>query len=179
MVTVGSEPSRPNRVPHAATLNGTAMRAPSLNHDSRHRQLELVLAWANVAWLQVVGLQTHTVVHHVLHALPLSLLAVLPRTPWIRHGAAMAGLMRVVMLSLLSPMIAGAMREGIHIGEPGLAYTWLAPAMLLLAAAWSAVNLSRLGDRPSRWPVRMLAIAVAGVVLGWIQPISGACSRPR
>lgn len=111
-------------------------------------------------------------VHYVLHALPLALLAVLPRRPWIRHVAAMAGLMWIVMLSLLWPMIPGAMREGIRIGERLLAHTWLAITRLLLAAAWSAVNLSWLSGRTSRWPVWMLAIDVTGVVLGWMQPIS-------
>lgn len=142
------------------------------DHDERYGRLERALAWANVAWLQIVGLQTHTVLHHLLHALPLALLAVLPRTRWIRHLAAMAGLMWVVMLSLLSPMIANTLREGIPFGMRGLAYTWLAPVMLLLAAAWSAVNLGLLGGRPSRWPMWMLAIVVAGAVLGWVQPVS-------
>jgi hypothetical protein len=76
------------------------------------------------------------------------------------------------MLSLLWPMIAGAMREGIRIGERLLAHTWLAFSRLLLAAVWSTVNLEWFDGGPSRWPVWMLAIAVTGVVLGWMQPIS-------
>lgn len=148
------------------------MPAPAVDLDGRFQRLDCALAWANVAWLQIVGLQTHTVLHHVLHALPLALLAVLPRTRWIRHLAAMAGIMWVVMLSLLSPMIANTLRGGIHFGMRGLAYTWLAPVMLLLAAAWSAVNLALLGGRPSRWPTWMLVIVALGAVLGWVQPVT-------
>ncbi len=131
---------------------------------------ERALALLAVLWLQLVGVVTHSVLHHVLHALPLAGLLVLPRTPWVRHTTALVGFAWVVMLSLMTPMIHDALTSGIVFTLRGRAYTWLAPGMVIICAAWTAMHVAILAGRPRRWPGYGLVLVACAVVLALTQP---------
>lgn len=134
---------------------------------------ELALLWCGVIWLQVVGLVTDTVLHHVLHAVPLAVLGFTRGGYWTRHTRAMAGLIWVLMLTLFTPMIWHVLSRGITFADPSLAYTWLAPAMLIIAAGWSAASVAALRAKPTAWPLAWFAIVLAGLALAAAQPLVG------
>lgn len=132
---------------------------------------EHAATWCFVAWFLVVGVVTYTVVHHIIQAIPIVAIAVAPKSVWVRHTAAMAGMAWIVMLAMFSPMISIAMFEGVDFTRRDRAFTWLAPGMAILAAAWSSVHLALLGR--TRWWVWLGVLLAAGVVLGAAQPAVG------
>lgn len=149
-------------------FQSTISRSPA--RPERWEVAGRILGFASAAWLQVVGFVTATVSHHVVHALPILVLALAPRGRWTRHNAALAGFAWVLMLSLLTPMIHDVLRGGVRFSTRGLAYTWLAPGMVLISAAWSAVNLTLLARAPRRMPAYFAWLVALGAVFGWTQP---------
>lgn len=140
---------------------------------------ERCLAFAAVLWLQVVGVVTDTILHHVLHALPLLLLALLPRSGWVRHTAALAAFAWIVMLALITPMIRQALLEGIDFVNPNRAYTWLAPLMALICCVWASLNLALLARKPRRWIGSTISMIVLTVLFAFGQPwISPLITEP-
>lgn len=135
---------------------------------------ELALLWGGVLWLQVVGVVTGTVAHHILHTLPIGMLGIVRGGPWHRHTRAMAGLAWVLMLAVFTPMIWHVLTRGVVFSDPSLSYTWLAPSMVVIAAGWSAASLSALQGRPSRFPLLWCIIVLAGLGLAGVQPLLSA-----
>lgn len=131
---------------------------------------EWVLTACAVAWLQVIGVVTESVIHHVLHAIPIAVFLFLPRSTWVRHTASLAGFAWVFMLSFVTPMIRDVLTDGIVFVDRQHAYTWLAPVMLLISAAWSGLNAALLTGRPKRWALYALALLVIGVLLAHAPP---------
>src|SRR5262249_10160190 len=103
-----------------------------------------------IGWLQVVGVRTGSVVHHLLHAAPLALLLVVPASPARPFTGLLAGHLGVFMLGVVSPMLHNALILGYILTRPEVPYTWLAPVAAILAAAWAAGNAALLARRP-RW----------------------------
>lgn len=136
--------------------------------------LELAVLWCGVIWLQIVGLVTKTVLHHILHAIPLAVLGFIRGGYWTRHTRAMTGLAWVLMLSVFTPMIWHALSRGIVFTDRTLAYTWLAVGMLIIAAGWSAVSIAALIAQPSRWFLVLFTILLAGCAMAVIQPFLGS-----
>jgi len=117
-----------------------------------------------VGWLQVVGVVTHSVVHHILHALPLVVLLVVRSSPARSVTALLAGYLWVFMLAAVTPMLHNALILGWVVSRPQLAYTWLAPVAAGLAVVWAAANAWLL--RPSRWTLPVGVLVGTGLTLG-------------
>jgi hypothetical protein len=131
---------------------------------------ERVLAIAAVVWLQIVGVITDSIIHHILHAVPIILLAALPRSQWVRHTAALAGFIWLFMLALVSPMVHHALTRGIAWTTGAGAYTWLAPGMALLCAIWSSLNIAILGRRPRAWATAAAGLILVTILFAGLQP---------
>lgn len=129
-----------------------------------------VLTVCAVLWLQVVGVVTESIVHHILHAVPLAILIVIPRTKWVLHTAALVGVAWILMLALITPMIHNALIDGLLFTQKRPPYTWLAPVMVLICAAWSAFNIAALRGRPHAWAGSCLGLVLLAVCLAIMQP---------
>lgn len=152
---------------------------PGRDSMSRAVRAECAAAYAPALWLLLVGVVTSTLIHHVLHAIPVAILAVMPRSPWVRHTAALTGLAWVLMLALLTPMIRDVLERGIHTDDPALAYTWLAPAMVAISALWAGLNAAILSSHPTRWWWYALFLLALAVVLAAVHPqVSGMFDAP-
>jgi hypothetical protein len=116
-----------------------------------------------IAWLQLVGVKTHSVLHHVLHAAPVVLLLVVRPSPARHLTGMLAGYLWVFMLGAVSPMLYDALILG-HLVRPVVPYTWLAPVAAVLATGWAAANAALLRRRPSRFlPYALIGVGLAGV----------------
>ena len=127
---------------------------------------ERIAGVAAVACLQVVGVMTDTVLHHVVHALPIVVLLPLRRTRVVRLTAALLGFMWILMLAGVTDELHKSLIRGDLFVSPRTPITWLVPIMVAISATWAALNLSLL--RPTRrglsWFVLgglMLALALA------------------
>ncbi len=111
---------------------------------------ERAAGFAAIAWLLLVGIISNTLLHHVLHALPLALLLPLARTRAVRLTAALVGYIWVFMLSAITPMVYDSLVRGylLKTDNPDM---WLAPAMSLIAGAWASLNLAALRPRGTKW----------------------------
>jgi hypothetical protein len=109
--------------------------------DRWTERIDLGLGISLVLWLQVVGLITRTVLHHVLHALPLLLLVLLPRTRFVRWLSALTSYAWIFMLAVVTPELRLALGEGEGFRAA------LAPVMAVLSAFWMALNLMLLSER--------------------------------
>ncbi len=132
---------------------------------------ERILALLPAVWLQVVGVVTHSIVHHILHALPILLLVVLPqRTFRVRQTAALTGLIWIIMLAMISPMIHEALFDGITLSLSHKPYTWLAPGMVILCSIWSGYNIYYIIDRSHRWFWFTLGLLALSIIFAIFQP---------
>lgn len=111
---------------------------------------ELAAGVLAVLWLQLVGIMSGTVLHHVLHALPIVVLLPMRRTRAVRLTAALVGFIWVFMLSAITPMVHDSLFRGLLFssGNPDM---WLAPLMSLIAGIWAALNLAALNPRRIKW----------------------------
>jgi hypothetical protein len=125
---------------------------------------------ALVAWLQLVGVVTHSVVHHLLHAAPVLLLLFLPGSASRYFTAVLAGFAWVFMLAVVTPMLHHAIILGYAFTQPERAYTWLAPVAALIAVAWAACGLALLAGRSRLLLPTALSGIGAMVLLAWVQP---------
>lgn len=131
---------------------------------------ERLVCAAFVAWLQLVGLVTHTVLHHLVQAVPIVLLLFLCPSPSRHFTGVLAGFAWVFMLAIVTPMLHDAIILGYAITHPEEPTMWLAPVAALVAAAWAAFNLAALAQRPRfLLPTGLVGIGLI-VVLAWIQP---------
>jgi hypothetical protein len=133
---------------------------------------------ALVGWLQLVGVLTHSVLHHILHALPLVLLLVWRPTAARAFTALLAGYLWVFMLAVVTPMLHDALIRG-HLYNLGKPYIWLAPGAALLAVVWAACNATLL--RPGRWTLPLALLVGLALTLGLtaVQPhLSVAFEHP-
>ncbi len=144
------------------------------------------LVWAElgfcalaVVWLQVVGVVTETVVHHILHALPIAVLLPLPRSRAYRLTAALTGCAWIFMLAAMTPMIHHSIIEGYLLRYPELSYTWLAPSMAAISAIWMALNLTLLSGQPRQFGWFVLGSLALTPALALLHPlISAAFEKP-
>lgn len=125
---------------------------------------------AFIAWLQLVGLVTHSELHHLLHAAPIFFLLLRPASVSRHFTGVLAGYAWVFMLAIVTPMLHDAIILGYVFTHPERPYTWLAPVAAVLAAAWAASNLALLAQR-SRFllPSGLVGIGLI-IVLAWVQP---------
>jgi len=125
---------------------------------------------ALIAWLQLVGVVTHSVVHHILHAAPLVPLLLLRSSPSRCFTGVLAGFAWVFMLAIVTPMLHHAIILGYAFTHPERPYTWLAPVAALLAATWAAFNAALLNQCPrSVFAAGLVGIGLI-VVLASVQP---------
>ena len=112
--------------------------------------LERVVCITAIAWLQIVGIISNTVPHHILHALPIAVLLLIRRTRAVRLTAALVGFIWVFMLSAITPMVYDSLVRGFLFtsDNPDM---WLAPIMSLLAGLWTSLNLAVLKPRCTKW----------------------------
>lgn len=112
--------------------------------DNQREIAERALNGIAIVWLLVVGLTTHTIAHHVIHAIPLVVVAILPRgrRTWLMR--AMSAYLWLFMLALMSPMIEEEILHGQLLRGGGEIQHWLAPMMALIACAWFAACVSLL-----------------------------------
>lgn len=131
---------------------------------------ERVACVAFIAWLQLVGLVTHSVVHHLLHAAPIVVLLLWRPTPSRHFTGILAGFAWVFMLAIVTPMLHYAIIRGYAFTQPDRPYTWLAPIAALLAVAWAACNLAILVQRPRfLLPTGLVGIGLIPLLAG-VQP---------
>ena len=99
-------------------------------------------------WVLVIGIETEQVPTHVIEAFPLLLLAVAPRSTWVRATAIAAGFSWLYMLVAVTPEFHQAI-----VGWQFYALSsWLAPTMVALCVAWMAANLAILSKlRRPNW----------------------------
>jgi hypothetical protein len=141
--------------------------------STRWAAAELALLWAGVAWLQLVGVVTGTILHHIIHALPLVALGFTTRSTWARRTRATAGIAWIVMLAFFTPMIWHTISWGVLFGEGYPNYLWLAPGMVLIASCWASASLTLLRAPPRR-PIVIAACTVGGAVaLALLHPAVG------
>lgn len=133
-------------------------------------RIERLLAIAGVLWLQIVGVVTGTIAHHVLHAAPIVVLTVLHRSVCVRQTIALTGLAWIIMLALISPMIRETLLHGIVIGDRDRAFTWLAPGMTVISAAWAGLSIAILRHRVAEWAWWVLALLFAAILMALAQP---------
>lgn len=134
---------------------------------------------ALVAWLQVVGVVTHSVVHHILHAAPVALLLLVPASAARHFTGVLAGYAWVFMLGVITSMLHNALIRGYVLTHPHIPYTWLAPVAAVLAVVWAALNAARLRQRPRLVvPVALLGLALI-FLFAWAHPAwSSAVNYP-
>lgn len=133
------------------------------NDRSAWTATDIAIKVAAVAWLQWVGVATATVLHHVLHALPIVVLLFLPRTTGRRATSAVAAFLWIFMLATMTDNLASSWRR-IAAGDTGL-LSWLAPGMAAIAAAWLARDLARLDARRGRiGPYAIASIALPPIL---------------
>lgn len=120
------------------------------NHTDYLTLLERILCFAAIAWLLMVGIISNTVLHHILHALPIAVLLLVKRTRAVRLTAALVGFIWVFMLSAITPMVYDSLVRGFLFtsDNPDM---WLAPVMSLLAGLWASLNLAVLRPRRVGW----------------------------
>jgi hypothetical protein len=123
-------------------------------------RLELALGASAAIWLQVVGQVTNQVMHHVLHALPIVVLLLVPRNRWVHLTCALTGFLWIFMLAVITDMVHHALLEGGLLHGVGL-FVWLAPVQAALGGAWMAANLAVL----SRHPRRLLGFMLGALAL--------------
>jgi hypothetical protein len=129
----------------------------------RLRLVDRLIGTVMVLWLQVVGVITGTVVHHVLHSLPILLLVALPRSRWIRLTSVLASFAWIFMLAVVSDNLMFSFRLALK-GHLGIEL-WLAPVMALLSAGWLSVNLTLLRERENLFiPCTLVSIALIPVL---------------
>ena len=132
--------------------------------------LERIACVLLIGWLQVVGVVTHSVLHHILHAAPLAILLVVRPSPARHFTGLLAGYLWVFMLAVVTPMLYNALILGylFNLGQP---YIWLAPVAAGLAAVWAAANVALLRRRP-RWfaPGVLIGFALTGL-FAWAHPL--------
>ena len=115
-----------------------------------HRAESVSCALA-VAWLQLVGVMTESILHHVVHAMPLAVLLFPRRSPRVRFTAALAAFAWIFMLSSVTPMIHMSLVEGVLFQPHPPPFVWLAPGMTLICAVWLALNLVLLTEDARRF----------------------------
>ena len=131
--------------------------------------LERIACALLIGWLQVVGVLTHSVWHHILHAAPIVLLLVVRPSPARHFTGLLAGYLWVFMLAVVTPMLYNALIRGylFNLSQP---YIWLAPVAAGFAAVWAAANTALLRRRPQWFPAGVLiGFALAGL-LAWAHP---------
>jgi hypothetical protein len=131
-----------------------------------------------IGWLQVVGVRTHSVVHHILHAAPLVVLLVAPASAARHFTGLLAGYLWVFMLGVVSPMLYNALIRGylFNLSQP---YIWLAPVAAVLAVVWAAANAAMLARRPRWFAPAVLAGLGLTVLFAWAHPyLSAAFEYP-
>jgi hypothetical protein len=131
--------------------------------------LDLAAGVILVLWLQVVGLVAGQVLHQVLHALPVLLLVVLPKSRWVRLTCVMTGFAWIFMLAVITPMLNRALLQG-GLWQRREIFVWLAPVAAALSALWAAVNLTLLARKPKRWPIFVVGFIVLIPVLASLHP---------
>lgn len=140
--------------------------------------LERISCALLIGWLQVVGVLTHSVLHHILHAAPLVLLLVVRPTPARHFTSLLAGYLWVFMLAVVTPMLHNALIRGclFNLSQP---YIWLAPVAAGLAAVWAAANFALLRRRPMWFaPGVLIGFALIGL-FAWVHPyVSHAFEYP-
>lgn len=138
--------------------------------DRRLLACERIACILLVGWLQIVGVRTSSVVHHLLHAAPLALLLVVPASPARHFTGVLAGYLWVFMLGVVSPMLHNALILGYILTRPEVPYTWLAPVAAILAATWAAGNAALLAGRPRWFAPGLLAGAGLIGLFAWAHP---------
>lgn len=117
-----------------------------------------------IGWLQYVGIRTNSVVHHILHAVPLAVLLLVPTSPARHLTGMLAGLLWVFMLGVISPMLFESLILGGMFTQTEVPYMWLAPIAALLAVVWAVVNATLLMRRP-RVFAQYLFLGLGGAAL--------------
>jgi len=135
-------PVRPLIFDVSLTDMGAMLMSPAAAPITWALWLERGTCVAAVLWLQVVGVVTHSIIHHVVHALPLLLLVPLRRSRSVALTAALASFVWVFMLAAISPMVHYSLVRGYLVTRPEVPYTWLAPSMCVICAIWCAVALT-------------------------------------
>ncbi len=112
--------------------------------------LERAACVAVIVWLQLVGIISNTVLHHVLHALPIALLLFVNRSRALHLTAALVGFIWVFMLSAITPMVYDSLVRGFLFSSNNHDM-WLAPGLSLIAGLWLSLNLAVLRPRHAQW----------------------------
>jgi hypothetical protein len=132
---------------------------------------EIALGIFAIAWLQLVGVVTSTIVHHILHALPLAVIMLIPPGEWTRQLRALSAIAWIIMLAVITPMIHYAIREGITFSLSDYAFTWLAPGMVLISILWAAANIALLSNRMIYGMLAILVLTLLALGGAFMQPM--------
>ena len=136
----------------------------------RLQSLERILCVLLIGWLQLVGVLTHSILHHVLHAAPLALLLFVKPSPARHFTGFLAGFLWVFMLGIVTAMLHDALILDYIVTHSHIPYTWLAPGAATLAAAWAATNAVLTAERP-RWFLPALLAGLGMIPLfAWAHP---------
>ena len=126
-----------------------------------------------IVWLMVVGVATHSVLHHVLHAAPLVVVALLPQgtRAWLMR--AMSAYLWLFMLAVMTPMIEEEILHGALLRGRGELQHWLAPTMALIACTWFATCVSLLARVRGAFLAAFVLIAAFTAGLARVQAVVG------
>jgi hypothetical protein len=131
---------------------------------------ERIACAAFIIWLQVVGVRTYSIVHHILHAAPIALLLFIPQSPSRHFAGLLAGFLWVFMLGVITSMLHNSLILGYIITHSHIPYTWLAPIAAILAVIWAAANAALLSRKP-RWLAWGLLVGIVLIGLfAWLHP---------
>lgn len=103
--------------------------------------LELLSCLLLAVWLQVVGVVTDSVLHHLLHALPFLFLWLIPDASWRSFTGALLGFAWIFMLGVVTENLSRAFQlfpDGLR------TIAVLAPVTAALSSLFMSVCLSRL-----------------------------------
>lgn len=112
--------------------------------------LERFACIAVILWLQLVGVMSNTVLHHVLHALPIAILSFVKPSRVLHLTAALAGFIWVLMPSAMTPMVCDSLVRGFFFNLDNHDM-WLAPGLSLIAGLWLSLNHAKLCPRRAKW----------------------------
>jgi hypothetical protein len=139
--------------------------------ERQMRSLERIACVLLICWLQLVGVMTHSMLHHILHAAPLGVLLVVRSSPARHFTGLLAGFLWMFMLAVISAMLHESLILGYLFNRrPMPPYIWLAPVAAGLAVVWAAANLALLRRRSQSF--------VPGVLIGFALTWLFAWSHP-
>ena len=132
--------------------------------------IERLAGFSCAIWLQVVGIATGTILHHIIQIIPIVVLLVLPRSRWIHFTSSLTAFIWIFMLAGITPMVRDFYLKDYWLSWAGWQAYSLATVMCLLCAIWMTLNLVILRGSSRCFIGFLLGGVVLVVVFALVQP---------